>query len=146
MFFIGQRRSEIRTNCGRPELTGRILPRAVSVTAALLLLALIASVSPAQTDNIQQQLERAAGLIRDQRLAEAETELDTVLKATPNNAQAVNLLGTIRAQQGKLDEAENLLLRSARIDPAFVGVHMNLAFLYMLKNAPDKPISDLKQG
>src|SRR5262249_4981068 len=42
-------------------------------------------------------------------------------------------------------EAENLLLRSARIDPGFVGVHMNLAFLYMLRNAPEKTLSELKE-
>jgi len=39
---------------------------------------------------------------------------------------------------GKADEAESLLIRAARIDPVFAAVHMNLAFLYLIKNAPEK--------
>src|SRR5204863_5397943 len=130
---------------GGSRLRDWILLHWSSMTVLLLLLALGASTNPAQTNKTQQQLERAAELIRDQRLSEAEQELNSILKVTPNNAPAVNLLGTIRAQQGRLNEAENLLLRSAKIDPAFVGVHMNLAFLYLLRNAPDKTIAELKE-
>jgi tetratricopeptide (TPR) repeat protein len=54
-------------------------------------------------------------------------------------------LGTIRAQQGRLDEAETLFLRSIRADKRYVGPHLNLAYLYTLKKQPDKTISELQQ-
>ena len=110
-----------------------------------LTLALTASSASAQKNNTESRLENAATLIRDHRLAEAEQQLNLILRAAPNEAAALNLLGTVRAQQGKLDEAENLLRRAAKIDPAFVPVHMNLAFLYVLKNLPEKTISELKE-
>jgi len=106
---------------------------------------LTASPVPAQTNNIQARLENAAALIREHRIPEAEQQLNSILKIAPNEAMALNLLGTIRAQQGRLSEAENLLTRAAKMDPAFVAVHMNLAFLYLLKNAPEKTISELKE-
>src|SRR4051812_48823276 len=116
-----------------------------SLTVALLTLLLTASFVPAQTNNLQARLENAATLIRENRIAEAEQQLNSILRATPNEAAALNLLGTIRAQQGKLNEAESLLTRAAKIDPTFVPVHMNLAFLYVLKNAPEKTISELRE-
>src|ERR1051325_7006292 len=116
-----------------------------SLTVGLLTLLLTASIASAQTTNISQRLENAATLIRDHRIAEAEQQLNSILRATPNEAAALNLLGTIRAQQGKLDEAENLLRRAAKIDPTFVPVHMNLAFLYLLRNVPEKTISELQE-
>ena len=111
----------------------------------LLTLLLTASFVPAQTNNLQARLENVATLIRENRIAEAEQQLNSILKTTPNEAAALNLLGTIRAQQGKLNEAESLLTRAAKIDPTFVPVHMNLAFLYVLKNVPEKTISELKE-
>src|SRR5712692_1260145 len=116
-----------------------------SLTVGLLTLALAASLIPAQTNKNQERLENAAALIRDNRIAQAEQQLNIILKMAPNDVAALNLLGTVRAQQGRLNEAETLLTRAAKIDPRFVGVHMNLAFLYLLKNAPEKTISELKE-
>jgi tetratricopeptide (TPR) repeat protein len=116
-----------------------------SLTVGLLMLALAGSLASAQTNDLQARLENAASLIRDHRLTEAEQQLNSILRAAPNEAAALSLLGTIRAQEGKLDEAESLLLRAAKSDPTFVPVHMNLAFLYVLKNLPEKTISELKE-
>ena len=103
-----------------------------------LLVLLTALTAAAQTDTTRERLEKAASFIRENRIAEAEQQLNIVLKATPNEALALNLLGTIRAQQGKLDAAEDLLTHAARVDPGLVPAHMNLAFLYLLKHAPEK--------
>ena len=158
MFFNRQGRRGFRSGVGSPTNRGLHAgsPRGVvdregtlrggpSLTVGLLTLVLTASFAAAQTSNIQERLENAATLIRDNRIAEAEQQLNSILKMAPNEATALNLLGTIRAQQGRLNEAETLLTRAARIEPAFVGVHMNLALLYMLKNSPEKTISELKQ-
>jgi tetratricopeptide (TPR) repeat protein len=115
------------------------------IILAFVVILLASSLAPAQTANIQQRLANAATLIRDNRIAEAGKQLNYILKVAPNNVAALNLLGTVRAQQGRLTEAETLLLRAAKIDPAFVAVHMNLAFLYMLESAPEKTISELKE-
>src|ERR1041384_6856985 len=127
-----------------PTMRERRLRKVSSLTVGLLTLVLAASLTSAQTNNIQARLENTATLIRDHRIAEAEQELNSILRTTPNDAAALNLLGTIRAQQAKLDEAENLLTRAVKIDPTFVPVHMNLAFLYVLKDVPETKISELK--
>ncbi|MGH9873445.1 MAG: tetratricopeptide repeat protein [Pyrinomonadaceae bacterium] len=110
-----------------------------------LLVMLSAVLVSAQTNNIQQQLEKAASLIRESRITEAEHQLNSILRIAPNEVVALNLLGTVRAQQGKLNEAESLLTRATRLDPMFVPAHMNLALLYLLKHAPEKTIVELKQ-
>ncbi|MDT5061388.1 MAG: hypothetical protein QOH63_1847 [Acidobacteriota bacterium] len=92
-----------------------------------------------------QQLERVAALISENRIEEAEQQLNAILKATPNEALALNLLGTIRAKQGRLDDAEALFSRAISIDNQFLGAHMNLAYLYLLKGVPDKTISELRE-
>jgi tetratricopeptide (TPR) repeat protein len=114
------------------------------IVSFLLLLASAPIVS-AQTSNTQERLENAATLIRENRIAEAEQQLNSILRIAPNEAVALNLLGTVRAQQGRLNEAENLLTRAIHVDPKFVPAHMNLAFLYMLKHAPEKTILELKE-
>jgi len=136
----GFRRGGVRS----PTVREGALRSRPSLTVGLLTLALTASFAPAQTNKIQERLENAATLIRDNRIVEAEQQLNIVLKMAPNDAAALNLLGTVRAQQRRLDEAETLLTRAAKIEPAFVAVHMNLAFLYLLKNAPEKTILELK--
>ena len=91
------------------------------------------------------RLEHAASLIADKHIAEAEKELSAILKATPNEPTALNLLGTVRAQQGRFNEAEILFSRAVRGDNRFVGPHMNLAYLYTLTGQPKKTISELRE-
>jgi Flp pilus assembly protein TadD len=112
---------------------------------ALLAVLLCSFSVTGQTNNIHQRLEQAAALIRENKIPEAEQQLSGILKTAPNDAVALNLMGTIRAQQGRLNEAEALLTRAEKIDPSFVAVHMNLAFLYLLRNAPEKTVSELKE-
>src|SRR5215471_6216300 len=99
----------------------------------------------AQDDNAARRIERSAAFIRENKLPEAERELSVVLKSAPNDADAVNLLGTVRARQGRLDEAEALFRRALRSDARHVGAHMNLAYLYMLQSSPEKAISELRE-
>src|SRR4051812_36489300 len=112
---------------------------------AFLFVLLAALIAAGQTNSIQDQLEKAATLIRENRIAEAEQQLNSVLKVAPNEVAALNLLGTVRAQQGKLNEAETLLTHAIRIDHEFVPAHMNLAFLYLLSHAPEKTILELRE-
>ncbi|HSS20442.1 MAG TPA: tetratricopeptide repeat protein [Pyrinomonadaceae bacterium] len=130
----------------QPKRAALLLPTQSGRLGALSLLLLFLTVPAltAQTGSLQERLENAAALIRENRIAEAEVQLQSLLKAAPNETAALNLLGALRAQQGRLNEAEILLTRAAKIDPDFVPVHMNLAFLYLLKSAPAKTIAELK--
>src|SRR5215510_9921431 len=81
-----------------------------SVILLLLISAGISATSP-QTKTIESRLEQAATLISENQLDAAEQQLRSILRSAPNEARALNLIGTIRAQQGKLNEAEALFLR-----------------------------------
>lgn len=98
-----------------------------------------------KVNNRAEQLERAAALIGSDRLGEAEALLNQVLKVAPNEATALNLLGAIRAKQGRLDEAETFFSRAVRSDASMSGAHMNLAYLYLLKRELEKTASELKE-
>lgn len=120
------------------------------IAVLVTVLVMGASSTMAQRARAQQvtqptSLDVAVALIRDGRVAEAEQKLDALLKREPKNAGALNLLGTIRAQQNRLAEAEALWTRAVASDPQFAGPHMNLAYLYLLKGAPEKTIAELKE-
>ena len=97
-----------------------------------------------QTDPVK-LFEQIASLIQDNRLAEAEKELTPILRVTPDLPVALDFLGTIRAKQGRLNEAETLFVRAVRNDKNFTGARMNLAHLYLLKRDPQKAIVQLKE-
>lgn len=117
----------------------------MTALVVLFILALSAPNVTAQTRDLVERLGQVATLIRDNRINEAEKQLASVLKFTPNAPVALSLMGTIRAKQGRLNEAEALFLRAVRGDGQFVAARMNLAYLYLLKRAPEKTISELKE-
>jgi Tfp pilus assembly protein PilF len=111
----------------------------------LCFLCLFVATAQAQKLDPVQLFEQVATLIRDNRLPEAEKELNAVLRVQPDFPLALNFLGTIRAKQNRLVEAEALFLRAARNDQSFTGPRMNLAHLYLLQRAPAKAILQLKE-
>jgi len=129
--------------------SGDFLPVVERVAGRLaivaLLLTVFVSAAYAQTDDLVKRLERVAALIADDRSGPAEQELSEILKVAPAEPAALSLLGTIRAKQGRLAEAEALFLRAIRGDKRYVGPHMNLAYLYALMGQPEKTISELKE-
>jgi tetratricopeptide (TPR) repeat protein len=91
------------------------------------------------------RLERVATLIRENKTTEAERQLAILLRSKPNEPVALNLLGTIRAKQGRINEAETLFVRSVVNDPRYSGARMNLAYLYLQKREPAKAVVQLKE-
>ena len=120
-------------------------PGAVLVLAVLFAMLVSGPQSLAQADNLLRQLEHAAALLADNHTTEAEKEITSILKNAPNEPAALNLLGTIRASQGRLPEAEALFLRAISGDKQYVGAHMNLAYLYTLMGQPQKTIAELRE-
>jgi tetratricopeptide (TPR) repeat protein len=128
---------------------GNCLPRielvACRLAVVILLLAVLVPEVLAQSADLVKRLEHVAALIGDNRTADAEREISGVLKRAPNEPAALNLLGTIRAKQGRLREAELLFSRAVRADNQFAGAHMNLAYLYTLMGQPTRTVSELKE-
>lgn len=54
-------------------------------------------------------------------------------------------MGSVRAKQGRLVEAETLFLRAVQNDKNYTGARMNLVYLYLLKRTPDKAIAQLNE-
>ena len=99
----------------------------------------------AQQRDVVQLFEQIALQIQNNKLAEAEKELTAILRVSPDLPVALNFMGTIRAKQGRLNEAELLFLRAVRNDKKFAGARMNLVYLYVLKRAPEKSILQLRE-
>src|SRR5258705_8097690 len=103
-----------------------------------LLLFLVPHSTFAQRDTSAKRIERAAAFIVENRLDEAEQQLASVLRVAPDTAAALDLLGTVRAKQGRIDDAETLFTRAVRADNHLIGAHLNLAYLYLSKGMPRK--------
>jgi len=91
------------------------------------------------------RLEQVATPIRENKTTQAERELTTFLRSNPNHPLALNLLGTIRAKQNRLPEAETLFVKAVGHEPRYSGARMNLAFLYLQKREPAKAVVQLKE-
>ncbi|HJU56427.1 MAG TPA: tetratricopeptide repeat protein, partial [Pyrinomonadaceae bacterium] len=129
---------KLRHQSDCPRLSAASRPaRAHAFTLALVLLQLslflsLCAPTPAQEDqNDYDRLERAAAFIREGQLARAEAELDTILRRRPDDANALNFLGVVRASQKRSAEAEKLFLRALKQSPALVGAYVNLGRLYL---------------
>ena len=112
----------------------------------LLLAATLGFQSVAQESALVQRLEQVATLIRENQLTEAERQLGPIARAAPGAPATMNLLGTIRAKQGRLDEAQALFLQAIRKDEKFTAARLNLANVYLLKHTPEKAIVQLKES
>lgn len=91
-------------------------------------------------------LRDAAEQISKGDLAHAETELQFVLRQSPQDPQALNLLGIIRAQQHRNGEAENLFKQSIQQEPEFTSAHVDLGLLYLQMGDQQNAVSELKSA
>ena len=91
-------------------------------------------------------LARAVQLLDRRDTAGAERELAVILDAHPEDAQALQMLGLIRAAQARLDEAESLYRRSLASDPVQPAVFHNVGNLLRRVGRTQEAISALKQA
>jgi tetratricopeptide (TPR) repeat protein len=88
--------------------------------------------------NLGRSLHDAVALQRQGKLREAEKIYNRVLKAMPDNVDALNLLGAVKLQQGQIGEAQRVLSAAVKADPRAAGAWCNLGqALHALKRAPD---------
>jgi predicted TPR repeat methyltransferase len=82
-------------------------------------------------------LAGAIGLLREDRLAEAEAAFDAVLRTWPKQPDALHYLGVLRHAQGRSDEAIVLVREALALQPNNAGAWNNLGNILLLSGAPD---------
>lgn len=115
-----------------------------ALAIAVLATADIASqeIAPQDADSL---LREAAKALTDGNLGLAETDLQAVLRASPQDYRALNLLGIVRAQQQRDPESEQLFKRVIEIKPDFAGGHAGLGLLYIQSGRPNQAISEFEE-
>jgi Flp pilus assembly protein TadD len=106
----------------------------------------VASIGYSQTPTADRSLDRlaeAANAISENQLARAEQLLNSVLATSRNDADALNLLGVVRAKQNRVSDAERLLRRALSSSPSHVGAHINLAELLISHDRSEEAMSIL---
>jgi tetratricopeptide (TPR) repeat protein len=87
-----------------------------------------------RSPNLGQALQEAVTLQHQGRLREAEKIYSRVLKAVPDQFDALNLLGTIKAQRGQAGEAYRLIAAALKVNPRAADAWVNLGIvLHALK-------------
>ncbi len=129
-----------------PQKSTRVTNRFGGYVCALAVLLVFAGSTPMQVrSNLIERLESAASLIRVDRLAEAERQLETILRTNANQPDALNLLGAVRAKQKRFAEAEKLFTRAVNANASLVSARMNLVQLYLIQSKAQAAISELNQ-
>ncbi|MGB9394099.1 MAG: tetratricopeptide repeat protein, partial [Pseudolabrys sp.] len=84
--------------------------------------------------NIALALQEALNLHQQGRLREAEKLYARVLKAAPDNFDALHLLGLIKAQNGQMGDAFRMMSAALKINPNAPDALINFAnVLHALK-------------
>ena len=81
-------------------------------------------------------LQKAAELVQQGRLQEADQQAHLALSDPATRAVAYSVLGTIRFQQKRLPESVNFLQQAIRLEPNLLGARLSLAEVYSLQNKP----------
>ena len=103
----------------------------------MVILLAIVPILQAQTTNGDINLNRLADAIKainGDELPHAERLLNSVLAALPEDPDALNLLGVIRAKQNRPAEAERLFRRALARSPTHISAHNNLSELLLTTN------------
>ena len=115
----------------------RTIALLASAVAALVLA--VAPILHAQTTDSDINLRRLADAVKainESQLAPAEELLNAILKTAPNDPDALNLLGVVRAKQSRATEAERLFRRALARSPSHLSAHINLGELLLNNNRP----------
>lgn len=97
------------------------------------------------TEDRAEVLKRAAALLESGDLGAAESTLLPLLHNTPEDPLALNLLGLVRMQQHRPQDAELLFRRAINTGHKLAGPHINLALLGGLDH-PSEAIAELGEA
>ena len=91
-----------------------------------------------KSDETLNRLIQAVKAIDQQRFQEAENLLNSILANTPNDGDANNLLGVVRAKQDRPGEAEKLFRRAILHAPKHLSARINLGELLITTDRTDQ--------
>ncbi len=89
-------------------------------------------------NGIRAKLEEAFSLIDTGNIDKAEALCRESLASDPDEINLLGLLGAILVKKGEFAEAEQCLLRTIQLEPAFAKPYEDLGVLYMARDEPDK--------
>ncbi|MGD0542710.1 MAG: tetratricopeptide repeat-containing glycosyltransferase family protein [Tepidisphaeraceae bacterium] len=95
---------------------------------------------------LQQRLEMGMAHHRAGRLREAETAYRQVLAEQPDQVDALQLLGSLSADLGRLDVAMELLRKAIQINPNVAQYHANLGAIYARNKRFDEAAAALHRA
>jgi tetratricopeptide (TPR) repeat protein len=96
--------------------------------------------------DVDQVFERAIGLHREGRWAEAEPLYRSILRITPDDFRALCGLGLIRGQQGNLEEAVLILRQAASVRPLSADAQARLANILVSLDRPTEAIEHYERA
>ena len=112
---------------------------------ALLLYCVLATTATFGAD-ARDALQKAALLVQQGRLDEADQQARLALADPDTRAAANSVLGTIRFQQQRLPESVVFLQKAIELEPRLVGARLTLAQVYTLQGRQDKALPLLRQA
>jgi tetratricopeptide (TPR) repeat protein len=92
------------------------------------------------------ELRQAAQFLAAGNKERAEELLQSVLRASPGEYRALDLLGVIRVLQAREMDAEKLFVRVVQIKPDFAAGHAHLGLLYLQMELTDKAVPELREA
>jgi tetratricopeptide (TPR) repeat protein len=92
------------------------------------------------------ELRQAAQFLAAGNKERAEELLQSVLRASPGEYRALDLLGVIRVLQAREMDAEKLFARVVQIKPDFAAGHAHLGLLYLQMELTDKAVPELREA
>lgn len=117
----------------------RFLPAALALA--------LSAVSVTQTPSVAStQLQQAAKEISTGELQQAEKNLETVLRSSPDDYRAVDLLGVIRVLQHNEASAQEMFIRVIHANPNFAPGHAHLGLLYLRMNRTQDAVPELREA
>lgn len=92
------------------------------------------------------RLQVASEAISAGKLEQAEHELQSVLRSTPNEVHALDLLGVVRVLQHREPQAEELFSKEVQRNPNFAPGRAHLGLLYLQMGRPEDAVQQLREA
>jgi tetratricopeptide (TPR) repeat protein len=92
------------------------------------------------------RLQVAAQALAAGNLKRAENELQSVLRSSPDEHRALDLLGVVRVLQHRDKDAEELFRRVVQKKPEFASAHAHLGLLFFQTGRTEEAVPELREA
>jgi tetratricopeptide (TPR) repeat protein len=104
------------------------------------------SAQTASRQSVQAKLQEAANELSAGKVDQAEQNLQSVLRSTPGDYRALDLLGVARVLQHQEAKAQELFEQVVKAKPDFAPGHAHLGLLYLRLGRPQDALPELRQA